>query len=109
MSSGEDSWDEEKGSEGGKKEKSEKKKKEKKQSGSVSEGPKLVVKEALTIRCPEIAEVSNRLRNMFITTPSVTPDAFFVELRMLQVSQDFDAKVRRMHAYMHAFIYACMQ
>ena len=86
--SGEDSWDEEKSSEADKKEK---KKKEKKHANA--EWPKLVVKEALTINCPEIAEVAARLRNMIVTSSAVTPDSFFVELRMLQVSQDFDAKV----------------
>ncbi|CDJ43296.1 eukaryotic translation initiation factor 5, putative [Eimeria tenella] len=86
---GEDSWDEEKSSEADKKEK---KKKEKKHANA--EGPKLVVKEALTINCPEIAEVAARLRNMIVTSSAVTPDSFFVELRMLQVSQDFDAKCR---------------
>ncbi|XP_026192593.1 eukaryotic translation initiation factor 5 [Cyclospora cayetanensis] len=91
---GDDSWDDEKISEGEKKaEKSEKKKKEKKH-GSSTDVSKLVSKESLTISCPEIADVSARLRNMVASSASVTPDAFFVELRMLQVSQDFDAKCR---------------
>ncbi|KAL8451806.1 hypothetical protein Emag_002601 [Eimeria magna] len=90
---GDDSWDEDKASEGEKKpEKSEKKERK---HGQQTEGPKLVPKESLTISCPEIAEVSSRLRNMVVSSSSgVTPEAFFVELRMLQVSQDFDAKCR---------------
>lgn len=79
-------------SEGEKKgEKPEKKKKERKHGSS--EGPKLVSKECLTISCPEIAEVAARLRHIISNSEGVTPDAFFTELRMLQVSQDFDAKV----------------
>ncbi|KAL8439527.1 hypothetical protein Efla_007559 [Eimeria flavescens] len=94
---GEESWDEEKVSENEKEKKLEKaeksEKKEKKHAHG--EGPKLVPKESLTIECQEIAEVSTRLRNMVCTSTSpVTPDSFFVELRMLQVSQDFDAKCR---------------
>lgn len=87
---GDDSWDEEKGSEGEKK--TEKKKKDKKHAHA--EGPKLVLKELLTIDCAEIADVCTRLRNMVTSSQAVTPDAFFMELRMLQVSQDFDAKCR---------------
>lgn len=89
---GDDSWDDDKGSEGEKKAEKPEKKKERKHGSS--DGPKLVLKESLTIDCPEIAEVCTRLRNMVCTSASVTPDSFFVELRMLQVSQDFDAKCR---------------
>lgn len=90
---GEESCDDEKVSEGEKKgEKQEKKKKERKQGSS--EGPKLVPKECLTISCPEIADVAARLRHIISNSEGVTPEAFFVELRMLQVSQDFDAKCR---------------
>lgn len=88
---GDDSWDDDKGSEGEKKAEKPEKKKERRHGSS--DGPKLVLKESLTIDCPEIAEVCTRLRNMVCTSASVTPDSFFVELRMLQVSQDFDAKV----------------
>lgn len=93
---GDDSWDEEKGSEGEKKtEKTEKTEKKKERKHGHADAPKLVVKESLTINCPEIVEVYTRLRNIVSSSSSsVTPDSFFVELRMLQVSQDFDAKCR---------------
>lgn len=91
--SGDNSWDDDKGSEGEKKPEKHEKKRERSSKHVQPDAPKLVMKELLTIDCPEISEVCTRLRNMFSSSSSVTPDAFFVELRMLQVSQDFDAKV----------------
>lgn len=86
-----ESWDEEKTSE----KKKEKKKKDKKKdrSSSSAEEKKLMHKETLMFDSPELVDVIERLRNVITRSEKVDLPAFFQEMRMLQVSQDFDSKV----------------
>lgn len=57
-------------------------------------GFELLEKETLTFSSPEIAEVCDRMHHVVEAKPGITADDFFTELRVLQVSQDFDAAVR---------------
>ncbi|EEA07064.1 eukaryotic translation initiation factor 5, putative [Cryptosporidium muris RN66] len=68
-----------------------KKKKNKKSSGESC----LCEKESLTFDSQEIADVVERLNNYILkNNETMTVDDFFSELRVLQVSQDFDANLR---------------
>eukprot|EP00920_Eleutheroschizon_duboscqi_P020435 GHVT01048431.1.p1 GENE.GHVT01048431.1~~GHVT01048431.1.p1 ORF type:complete len:458 (-),score=122.81 GHVT01048431.1:1792-3096(-) len=48
----------------------------------------------LTFSSPEIAEVIERLRTFLTATDDVSPASFAQEVRVLQVSQDFDIRCR---------------
>ncbi|KAF8819388.1 putative eukaryotic initiation factor-5 [Cardiosporidium cionae] len=69
------------------------KKKKKKKSKSESQ-EHLLKNEELSYGSEEIEETVERLK-AYLTRPDLTtPASFFIELRMLQVSQDFNAKCR---------------
>ncbi|KAH7650386.1 translation initiation factor eIF Tif5p [Cryptosporidium bovis] len=55
----------------------------------------ILEKDVLTFDSPEISDVIERLTNFIIrNSEKMTPDDFFSELRVLQVSQDFDEHMR---------------
>ncbi|KEP64957.1 UNVERIFIED_CONTAM: eukaryotic initiation factor-5, putative [Hammondia hammondi] len=86
-----DSWDDEKTE---KEKRKEKKKKDKKKSSTLDSEKRLMHKEALVFDSPELKDVIERLRNVVTRSETVDLAAFFHEMRMLQVSQDFDSKCR---------------
>ncbi|TRY50495.1 Translation initiation factor eIF-5 Tif5p/ZnR+W2 domain-containing protein [Cryptosporidium tyzzeri] len=51
-------------------------------------------KDVLTFESPEIVDVIGRLTNFMQKNEEVSPEDFFSELRVLQVSQDFDEFMR---------------
>jgi len=65
----------------------------KKKSKGIGNDEQLLDKESLTFDSAEIAEVKSRLLT-FTRDGKVTPEEFFTELRVLQVSQDFDSILR---------------
>ncbi|KAF7459064.1 putative eukaryotic translation initiation factor 5 [Cryptosporidium felis] len=54
----------------------------------------LLEKDVLTFDSPEITDVIERLSNYISRNEKMTPEDFFSELRVLQVSQDFDEYMR---------------
>jgi len=65
----------------------------KKKSKGIGNDEQLLDKESLSFDSAEIAEVKSRLLT-FTRDAKVTPEEFFTEVRVLQVSQDFDSIVR---------------
>lgn len=54
----------------------------------------LLEKDVLTFESPEIVDVIERLTSFIQKNEEVNPDDLFSELRVLQVSQDFDESIR---------------
>lgn len=70
------------------------KSKSKKKISKSACGDKLLEHEKLKYDSDEILEVVNRMRNFIESNEKVSVEDFFREIRVLQVSQDFDAKCR---------------
>lgn len=88
-----ESLDDEKAVEKKKDKKKKEKKKERSSSSGGGEEKKLMHKETLMFDSPELVDVIERLRSVITRSEKVDLPAFFQEMRMLQVSQDFDSKV----------------